>query len=63
MKIGIFFTSKRSSGGIFHYSHSLIKALNSWDTSHEFVILHKSDLDLDISPYLTKKKMVALYCS
>jgi glycosyltransferase involved in cell wall biosynthesis len=39
MRIGIVVTAQQSSGGIFQYTHSILSALHSWDSSHEFVIL------------------------
>jgi glycosyltransferase involved in cell wall biosynthesis len=39
MRIGIVVTAQQSSGGIFQYTHSILSALYSWDSSHEFVIL------------------------
>jgi len=39
MRIGIVVSAQQSSGGIFQYTHSILSALHTWDSSHEFVIL------------------------
>jgi glycosyltransferase involved in cell wall biosynthesis len=39
LKIGIFISVAKNSGGIYQYTSSILKALHDWDTEHEFVII------------------------
>jgi glycosyltransferase involved in cell wall biosynthesis len=39
MRIGVFISAAKNSGGIYQYSSSILKALNNWDTDNEFAII------------------------
>ncbi len=51
MKIGIFISVTKNSGGIYQYSSSILKALYNWNTDHEFVTIKFTENEFPIAEF------------